>query len=248
MMKKVFTLTVFLTGLFFLSGCAQASGGGGGTKVAVDKSLIAIYCTMEPLDFNTSGPAVYQAYCQISAPAGSVFNNATVCINSSVLSKSTFANNYYKSENTGSFSAGDTVVLTITDSELGLIQLTSIIPASLTDVTITPAMPADGTANTQLSYELSWTAVPSITGYSYMSYHYSNTTNEIDMGYGGSGDSITTTSQTLYTREYNPSDSSYTAYPWIGLSLNTENSQGIPNFKSYSVFRVRGSKNILKTN
>lgn len=260
-MKKIIKAIALTAGLFVFSACEQPAdetktpakviedsvSGGAAT---LDKSKISIYMTVTPYTDNATGKTGYEAWCQISDYVNKkTYNNAVVKINDVTIPRLSYMDSYYKLSNIGTYATGDSIVFTLEDETLGKIYLTETIPASLSNFTTTPAMPASGAANTQLSYSVSWTAVPGADVYEYWSRYYESSSNSnTSQNGGGSGDDTDKINSTVSVRKYDSATSTYSPYPWIGLSVCTRNIKAIPSFKTESEFRVNGVTRIFKHN
>jgi len=241
-MKKFLTAIVFFAGLFIFTACEPSSG----VSVPFDKSTVYIYMTLSPVAENASGATVYEAWCQITDSTYTrTFNDAVVRINGNQVDRLAYINSYYKSNNIGSFEAGDSITFTLEDGLLGTISLAETVPASLSDFTASPALPASGTANTETEYDLSWTAVAGVDCYTYYTKSYESSIGTL---ISGIGDDTVVTNHTMNTQDWDLDTAGYLTSEWISLSVNTRNKTVIPDFRSGSVFRVDGSKRIFKHN
>jgi hypothetical protein len=220
-----------------LSGCDI-----GGVE-PLDKSRVQIAAFVYPVSENQqAGLIEYRASCQIqdtSADDGhGDFSSAVVKVNDVGL----FSPNgwLFLSPNVGTLSTGDAVVLLISESRLGQIQIEAVVPVSVTSFMLNPSLPPKGTPNTQDTYQMSWTANGADlyrAGY----FLYDDSYNILKgILRRGSSESCT----------FGPSDLVYlgTVAPFVNFLLHTTSAVPITGFKNGSVLDVSGVTIVSQSN
>lgn len=138
------------------------------TSPKVDISKVKIDLDITFASSSSETQAYYQANLFIMDKSGNDVKYSSVqCkIGETTLSLADTADwgtRYYA--NIGLMNEGDQISFEIRDDTLGIHRGTLTLPAPLSAISVSPNLPAPGTANTVNDYTVSWTPKPGVTGY-----------------------------------------------------------------------------------
>jgi len=230
-MKKGLFLTITLFLVFTFISCSN-----GTTTGLIEKSDIWLLVHAYPRTSAPDGTSTpYTVSCQIqdqSSPDGmGDFSGVTITANGYTFPDTSSGTNYWGSYGDISLAESDTLTVYISHPSFGSVEVTGVVPPSLSTFNATPALPPPGTANTATSYSLSWTEI-GVDEYSptYFAYRDAAGTDLIEgIGYFTTG--------TPYT--LNVSDG--TAYPYLKLSVSAIDKTLFTDFASSSSLEIDGT-------
>jgi hypothetical protein len=217
---KIKLFLVFLA--FIFAACAPANKQNEDKKTAASFDIFAVVM-LYPNIPQSSGLTVYAGFAQLSyIPPGSGsnsdFDKAVIKVNTG----SPFANSppsinysYFNLTDFVQLQDGNTINISLQHSLTGNLSGNLTVPPSLTDFTVTPSLPIQGSANSNSAYALSWTPVGADCYQVELDCYDSSNTFKTSFTYYTAGNSYTFTSELK--------DSNNQFYPYIRFYVSSVN-------------------------
>lgn len=220
-----------------LCGCPRSGENDGALnppdEQAIPDTAIVVYGYAEPQAPVATGKASYQITCGLAysdfTKDNSDFNSAAVSVNGIALNRK--SDGVFTASNPVELSEGDTVSFVLKHSKVGTVKEKIMVPASVPDFTISPALPQSGTLNGRAAYFLSWNRVNADQYYAAALAYDSLKQGVVQVAINTGKDTCTVIAHDLSGRPY----------PFLRIWVSTYNLVSLTGFGGLSRFKVSGT-------